>query len=74
VTDDDDVPDVETFEDKYAARAMAFENICRAVDAVKSKDAKALLIEGAQALLGRIRVGKSGNVAPLPKKPDPKPL
>lgn len=74
MNDDDDTPDVESFEDKYAARAMAFENICRALDGVKSKDAKALLIEGAHALLGRIRVGKAGNVSPLPKKDAPKPL
>lgn len=74
MTDDDDAG--ESFDDPYAARAMAFLSLCTALETTKNKDARALIAEGARALLGRIRVKGDGKVTPLPekKKPDPKPL
>ena len=69
MSDDDDAG--ESFDDPYAARAMAFLSLCTALETTKNRGARVLIEEGARALLGRIRVKGDGKVTPMPERKKP---
>lgn len=74
MTDEDEIEGV-PFDDKVAQRATAIAELARTVDAVKDKEAKALLRETIAAVKSRIAPKADlKSIQGGKPKPDPKPL